>query len=260
MKILVFSDLHYFCGEEKMFNTKRKLVEYAEPMLYEFMRIAKDENFTLAVNLGDIIQDTNDKQKDLSALALMFGRLAEFPCPVYSVLGNHDLKMMDEIDEAASLIKQNDASFSMDLDSYHLVFLSPELRPELGTLRGGSYKTQYIGESTLVWLTEDLQKNSLPTFVFTHFPLAEDPRVQDECMFLKNRDAVKKILKESGHTKAVFVGHQHTPRFVEEDGIPYYIVGSPTVSLLEDGIPIGVFCTIEANGNEMTVTERRAQL
>lgn len=260
MKILIFTDLHYFGGKEKLFNAKRKLVEFAEPILDAFKEIAIKENVTCAVNLGDIIQDTNDKALDLACLSLMFDRLKEFPCPVYSVLGNHDLKMMDTVDEVASLIGQNPANFSMDAEGYHLVFLSPELRPELGTARGGSYKTQYIGEDTLAWLKEDLRQNALPTFVFTHFPMAEDPRVQDECMFMKNSADVKKILLESGHVKAVFVGHQHTPRFVEEDGIPYYIIGSPTASLLEDGIPLGVFRMIETNGDGFSVTERYAKL
>ena len=260
MKLLVFTDLHYFGGKEKLFNTKRKLVEFAEPMLDKLIEIARDEKVDLVINLGDIIQDTNDKALDLDCLSYMFGRLKEFPCPVYSVLGNHDLKMMDTVDEVASLIGQNPASFSTELDGYHLVFLSPELHPELGTARGGSYKTQFIGEDTLAWLKSDLEKVTLPTLIFTHFPLAEDSRVQDECMFLKNRDAVKEILLDSKCVKAAFVGHQHTPRFVEEDGIPYYIVGSPTVSLLEDGIPIGVFRMIETKGNSFSVAERHATL
>lgn len=260
MKLLVFTDLHYFAGKEKLFNAKRKLVEFAEPMLDEFIKIAEREKVDLVVNLGDIIQDTNDKTLDLSALSYMFDRLKEFPCPVYSILGNHDLRMMDSIDEVEPLIEQNPVTFSADLDGYHLVFLSPELRPELGMGRGGSYKTQYVGENTLAWLREDLQKTDLPTFVFAHFPMADDPRVPDECMFMKNGADVKKILLESNRVKAVLVGHQHTPRFVEEDGIPYYIVGSPTFSPLEDGIPIGVFRMIETEGDTFTVTERHATI
>ena len=260
MKILVFTDIHYFGGKEKLFNTKRKLVEFAEPMLDALKDLSQKEEVSFAVNLGDLIQDTNDKALDLACLSLMFDRLKKFPCPVYSVLGNHDLRMMDSIEEVAPLIGQNPATFSMDAEGYHLVFLSPELRPELGTARGGSYKTQYIGKDTLAWLKEDLEKSDLPTFVFTHFPMAEDPRVQDECMFMKNSDDVKKILLDSGRVKAVFVGHQHTPRFVEEDGIPYYIVGSPTVSLFEDGIPIGVYRMIETEGDTFTATEQHIKL
>jgi len=260
MKILVFTDLHYFGGDMIRFDSTKKLVQYAEPYLDRFIRIAKQEEIAFAVNLGDIIQDTNDKALDLACLSKMFRRLEEFPCPVYSVLGNHDLKMMDTVAEVEELIGQNRASFSMDQGGYHFVFLSPELHPELGTGRGGSYKTQHIGEDTLSWLSEDLKRNSLPTLIFTHFPLAEDARVQDECMFLKNRDDVKAILRASGCVKAVFVGHQHPPRFVEEDGIPYYIVGSPTTSPKGDGIPIGVYRMIEITDGEFSAEERFEQL
>ena len=214
----------------------------------------------LVVNLGDIIQDTNDKQRDLTALSYMFGRLKEFPAPVVSVLGNHDLRMMDRISEVSVLMGQEKTTFSMDLDGYHLVFLTPMLRPELGTLRGGSYKTQHVSAETLLWLEEDLNLTRLPVLIFTHFPLADDPRVPDECMFLKNRAAVTNILYKSQKVKAALIGHQHTPRFVEENGLPYYIVGSPTASLKEDGIPIGVFRMIETEGDDLRITERRVQV
>ena len=260
MKILVFADLHYFAGTEVKFDPKEKLVAFAEPMLEAFRRVAEEEEVTLAVNLGDIIQDTNDKAQDLACLSLMFDRLAAFPCPVYSVLGNHDLKMMDTVGEVECLMGQNPATFSRDLDGYHLVFLSPELHPELGLSRGGSYKTQYIGEDTLAWLREDLRKTALPTLLFMHFPIAEDDSLGDECLFLKNRDAVKQILRESGRVKAVFVAHQHTPRYRVEDGIPHYVIGSPTAASEVAGVPLGIFHMIEAEGDAFRVTDRYVRL
>ena len=260
MKILVFTDLHYFGGTEVRFDAKKKLVQYALPMLEEFKRIAEEEKVDFAVNLGDTIQDTNDKALDIDCLKLIFDRLLEFSCPVYSVLGNHDLKMMDNVDEVEPLIKQNRATFSMNCDGYHLVFLSPEVRPELGLSRGGIYKTQNLSEETLKWLDADLEQNKLPTLVFTHFSLAEDPTIEDECMFLKNRDAVKDILLKSGKVKAVFAGHQHTPNFIEENGIPHHIIGSPTACILEDGIPIGTYLMIETKGNELITTDKVVRL
>ena len=255
MKILIFSDLHYFGGTEKVFNAKKKLVEYAEPMLKEISRIATYEKVDFVVNLGDIIQDTNDRSRDLSCLTLMYNKLKEFSCPVYSVLGNHDLKMMNSVDDVEGLIGQNLANFSMNLNNFHFVFLSPELRCELGTERGGSYKAQYIGNNTLEWLKNDLAENVLPTIVFTHFPVSEDQSIKDECMFMKDRKELKDILLASGRVKHVFTGHQHTPKVILEDGISYYIVGLPTASLLEDGVPIGVFRMLEINGNDIDITE-----
>lgn len=260
MKILVFADLHYFGGEEKLFNTERKLVEYAIPMLDEFIKLADSEDISLAVNLGDIIQDTNDKDRDLECLEFMFGRLKDFKCPCYSVLGNHDLKMMDSTDEVEKIMGYETSTYSVDSDGFHLVFLTTEVRPELGLLRGGSYKTQYLSKDSLEWLKNDLRKNQLPCLIFTHFPLAEDENVQDECMFMKNREDVKEIIKNDKNIKAVFSGHQHRPKILEEEGLKYYIVGSPTSSFKGDGIPVGVYRIIETGGNDIKVAEHHIVL
>ena len=260
MKILVFADLHYFGGTAKTFNTERKLVQFALPMLKALIKVAEEEKVDLAVNLGDLIQDDNDKQRDLDALAMLFDMLKGFSCPCYSVLGNHDLKMMDSLSEVECLTGQESTTFSMDLHGYHLVFLTTELRPELGRDRGGSYKTQYLAESTLRWLEKDLAKNTLPYFLFSHFSIAEDDRVTDECMFMKNREAVKKIVYADGRLQAVLAGHQHAPKTVDEGGVTHYIVGSPTTCFDGSGIPLGVYRMIETDGDRFTVEERRIVL
>ena len=260
MKILVFSDLHYFGGDMEIFHSERKLVQYALPMLDAFIKVAEDEGVSLAVNLGDIIQDTGDKEKDLSCLSYMFERLKRFPCPCHSVLGNHDMKMMDSIDEIEAVMEQERTTYSIDYEGYHLVFLTTEIRPEMGTRRGGSYKTQHLSQSTLQWLSQDLAKNTLPCFVFTHFPLVDDSRVTDACAYMSNRAEVKEILYSTKNVKAVFVGHQHPPRVMEENGLTYYVVGSPTFAPAEDGIPIGVYRMIEADGDRIDIQERRIVL
>ena len=113
MKVLVFTDLHYYGGTQAYCISKKKLVQFAEPMLDEFKRISKEEKVDFVINLGDIIQDTNNKELDLDCLKYIFGRLQEFSCPVYSVLGNHDLKMMDSIEK----YKTSDPKLYEKLDS-----------------------------------------------------------------------------------------------------------------------------------------------
>lgn len=63
MRILVFADLHYFGDPIKtaVFNTEKKLVQYAEPLLDRLAALLLSDD--ICINLGDIIQDTNDKQK-----------------------------------------------------------------------------------------------------------------------------------------------------------------------------------------------------
>lgn len=259
MKIIVISDLHYFGGDihTAIFNTNRKLVGHALPFLDRLTeKVNADPSVDLFVNLGDLIQDTLEKGSDLSCLAFVFDRLKRLRCPRYSVLGNHDLKMMDSIEEVARLM-EHPPTCSVDVKGYHLVFLSPQLRPELGTSRGGCYKSQYLGEANLRWLKEDLAKNSLPCLVFTHYAVAEDPAIDDDCMFMKDRAALKEILKQDKNLLAVFSGHIHISAQYVEDGVRYYLVGSPIDSPKENGVPESCYVEIELSGTDLTVREEK---
>lgn len=259
MKIIAISDLHYFGGDihSAIFNTNRKLVHHALPFLERLTeRVNGDPSVDLFVNLGDLIQDTREKEGDLACLAFVFDRLKRLRYPCYSVLGNHDLKMMDSIDEVARLM-EHPPTCSVDVQGYHLVFLSPQLRPELGTSRGGCYKAQYLGEENLRWLKEDLARNRLPCLVFTHYAVAEDPSVDDDCMFMKDRADLKALLKQDKNLLAVFSGHIHKSAQYLEDGVGYYLVGSPIDSPNEDGVPESCYVEIELSGTELTVMEKR---
>ena len=259
MKIMLFSDLHYFAGdmETAIFNTKRKLVKYALPMLDRFTEMVNEEyKADFAVNLGDTIQDTTDHDRDIEALKFIFGRLKRINCPCYSVLGNHDLKMMDSVEEVESIMGYK-STYSFDFDGWHLVFLSPEVRPELGIERGGCYKAQYLAEETLLWLDADLKKNKLPCLIFTHYGVAEDETISDGCMFMKNRNELKEILTRSNRVKAVFSGHQHITRQHKENGIDYYVLSSMINDSSENDDPDGSYILIETDGENLKVTNNR---
>jgi len=259
MKLLVFSDLHYFAGdiEKAIFNTKEKLVGYALPMLDRLTEIINNEfEADLAVNLGDTIQDTTEHDSDIEALKFIYEKLGAIKCPCVTLLGNHDLKMMDSADEVESILGKK-TTLSLDMEGWHLVFLTTEARPELGTGRGGCYKAQYLADATLSWLETDLSENKLPTLIFTHYPICEDPNHEDECMFMKNRDEVKKIIKKYGNVRAVFSGHQHLSKTFIEDGIPHFLVGSLIADWKMLGTPDGSYLEIRIEDEFFSVSNCR---
>ena len=73
---------------------------------------------------------------------------------------------------------------------------------------------------------------------------------------MKNKDDVRKIIYNDKNVVAIFSGHQHGPKRATENNITHYIVGSPTTSLKEDGIPIGVYIEIETDGKNIKITEK----
>ena len=257
MKAIVFADLHYYGGDisTAVFNTRQKLVAYSLPFLDEICERAENMGADVCVNLGDSIQDSGDREIDRRALDFIFGKFRNMPCPCYSILGNHDLKMMNSREEAEKTIGYESSTYSVDVQGYHLVFLTTSVRAELGTLRGGCYKTQIMSDEEIEWLRIDLEKNTLPAIIFTHFPIAEDKSIDDECMFMKNREAVKEIIRKDKNVLAVFSGHQHVTKLIEEDGVKYYLLGS-LIALDEDkGSPDGVYFELELDNRRLTVTE-----
>ncbi len=262
MKIVVFSDLHYFGDDIKkaVFNTEKKLVQYAIPLLDRLIdKVNNDSSADVCVNLGDLIQDTQDKQLDIECLQFLFDKIKDMRCPCYSVLGNHDLKMMDCVGDVESIMGYK-STYSVDVGGYHLVFLTTEVRPELGLARGGCYKAQYLSEESLNWLKSDLAENSLPCVVFTHYGLAEDSDIPDGCMFMKNRDAVKAIIKNDKNILSVVSGHQHITKKLFEDGVEYYVLGSMTACSETAGVPSGIYFEIELCDNKFEIYERHIKL
>lgn len=262
MKIVLFADIHYFGDdiEKAIFNTQKKLVQYAIPITDKLVETVNgDEEIDMCVNLGDIIQDTQDKGRDLVCLDLMFRKLENINCPCYSVLGNHDLKMMDSVEEVEAVLGKK-STCSVDMDGYHLVFLTTEVRSELGLGRGGCYKAQYMAQETIDWLKEDLERNELPCVVFTHYGLAEEEPINDECMFMKNRADVKAVLKNDKNILGVFSGHQHVTKTIVEDGIPYFLLGSMTACSETAGVPTGVYMELVLKGGRLDVTERHIKV
>ena len=261
MKIVVFADVHYFGGdiEKAKFNKEKKLVKYAVPLMERLVDTVNSDNIDACVNLGDLIQDVQDKQRDIECLKLMFEKIDRMNCPCYSVFGNHDLKAMDSIAEFEEAMGCK-TTFSLDSGGYHLVFLTTELRPELGLARGGCYKAQYLSAETLEWLKADLERNNLPCVIFTHYAIAEDESIQDECMFMKNRADVKKIINNDKNILAVFSGHLHITKELEENGLKYYLLGSMTACGETPGVPTGVYFELDLCDNKLTVTEKHIEL
>jgi Icc-related predicted phosphoesterase len=256
MKALVFADLHYFIGEPEKFRFSKtqKLVQYALPILDKIEALVKeDTSIDFAVNLGDLIQDAEDKEMDIRALSYLKGRLDNFRCPVYTVFGNHDLKMLDTIEEAEAILA-TPAAYSFDIKGCHAVFISPEIRCELGIERGGCYKAQYISKAHIEWLKEDLKRNKLPCIIFTHYALAEDATLYDELNFVKNAKEVKDIIKNDKNVVGVFSGHTHENNRITEDGKEYFIVSSLIGSPTENGIPDGSYFIIDIEDGTLNVT------
>jgi len=269
-KIVIFSDLHY--APERPVNNGsrigRKLVEYAEPLLDKIIAEINHIRPDLVLNLGDLIEDFNDHDKDIENLHYVWQKLKKISTPFYSCIGNHDLRTMSSRTEVEQIMGYNHSTFSLNQAGMHIVILGTFVNNEIGPEEGGLFRTQFISNEDLKWLESDLKKNDLPTIVCTHFGLAEDDmkgnwwfKDSPQNALLANRQEVKEILKHDKNLIAVFSGHQHWSKKIIEDKIPYYVVGSLIENINDDGIPDGVYFLVEFDGNKnLHVVERHIKL
>lgn len=169
--------------------------------------------------------------------------------------------------EIEKIMGYEDSTFSFDIAGLHVVILGTFVNNGIGTEKGGIFKTQFISDEDIKWLEKDLNTNKLPAIVCTHFGVAEDDmkgnwwfEKNPENALLGNRKEIKRILKNDKNLIAVFSGHQHWTKKIIENGISYYIIGSMTEDIHDDGIPDGAYFMVEFDGQKINVKEGHIRL
>jgi putative phosphoesterase len=164
-------------------------------------------------------------------------------------------------------MKYENATFSFDLNNYHFIILTTDIREDLGGDDGGIYKAQCMSGKEINWLKEDLVKNKLPCIIFTHFGLAEDKQIGNywfeknpEDGLMNNRQAIKEIIKSDDNVIAIFNGHQHWTKQIIEDGKNYYVVGSLTENIDMLGVPDGIYLEVELEDRKIRIQEKHIEI
>lgn len=268
-KIIIFSDIHYLDKrpEKLTFRLNRKLTQYSIEIVDKLINHINENKPDLSICLGDLIEDTFNHDKDITNYTYIWNKLKNIKVPFYSVLGNHDLRTMNSRKELEEIMKYQNATFSFDLNGYHFIILTTDIREDLGGDDGGVYKAHCMSEKEIKWLKEDLNKNELPCVIFTHFGLAEDKQIgnywfekKPEAGLMNNRKEIKNILKNDDNIIAIFSGHQHWTKQLKEDNKNYYILGSLTENIDMKGIPDGVYLEVELENRNVKLIERHIKV
>lgn len=257
MKLILFTDLHHYHGDREtaIFGKSKKLTQYALPMLEQLIEKVNNEYKPDAViNLGDSIQDANDQEADAIGLSFIFEQFKRFNCPCYSVLGNHDMKMFDSKEEISTIVGQEKFTYSVDLGGYHFVFMTNDIKPELGTAGGGVVKTHSMAEADIEWLREDLAKNDKPCILCTHYAFLGDGWKSPYAK-IENREKLFEVFDGDQNLMAVLSGHTHVADAEQRNGVDYHVFGSPIADQTQCGKPDSVYYELEIEGRELKITE-----
>lgn len=267
--LIIFSDIHYLDKRPKVLDAylSRKLTQFSIPIVDALIENINEYKPDVCICLGDLIEDTFHHDKDILNFICIWDKLKKLNVPFYSVLGNHDLRMMNSRNELEKIMGIKNATFSFDLNGYHFVILTTDIREDLGKEDGGIYKAQCLSQREIEWLKKDLAKNKLPCIIFTHFGLAEDKLIgnfwfenEPQAGLMSNRKEVKEIIKSDGNVIAVFSGHQHWTKKLQEDGINYYAVGSLTDNVDMKGIPDGIYLKVKLDNKKIDIKEEHIKV
>lgn len=267
LKLIIFSDLHYLDEKHKE-QTNRKLTKLAVPLLENLINeINTKIKPDICIHLGDLIEDTCDYNQDIENLQFIWKKLKNIQVPFYSIPGNHDLRSMNSREDIEKIFGYDHSTFSINFNHYHFVFLGLDVNNNMTDINGGISKTQNISNDDIKWLKEDLNTNKLPTLIFCHYGLAEDNmeknwwfKTNPSDALLSNRNKIKEILRKHKNIIAVFSGHQHWTKKIEEENMNYYICGSLTENINNDGIPEGIYLEVEIFSNNIEVFNRYIKL
>ncbi len=259
MKFAIINDMHVGTKEGGYYKgVQRKLTGEAERLIKMFVKEMNDkEKPQFVVNLGDSIEDLNDREKDFELFDKGMKLLADLKMPAYTLIGNHDVRTLAHSD-IAQMFGYEEMYYSFDQGDYHFMVLSFVMTGNHTVDLGDIYAE--VPADQLEWLKKDLAGTDKPTIVFMHYGLAEDDmkgnfwfEAAPEKGLLSNRAEVRKILEDSGKVKAVFTAHQHWNRMKEHAGIPYFTVTSLIENFNNDGVPAEAYTLVNLSEDKISV-------
>lgn len=184
---------------------------------------AYDPPVDFVVHLGDIT-DYGRPAEFVAAKAI----LDSLRCPLYAVVGNHDVFRGEGKDDWRVLAGRDSTNYAFDYDGFRFVVI--DCTPD-------SYGSEPVecGKRVRDWVAGELSTNSAkPAFLLSHYNMwARDwgatfdgTRQYEE---YRGMPELRKVLEEAGNVVAVINGHVHANRVEVHDGIYYIDIGATLV-------------------------------
>jgi 3',5'-cyclic AMP phosphodiesterase CpdA len=187
------------------------------------IEVCNAQRIDFIIGGGDLKDQGSDGTSSLSYLRAIEAELQKFDGPTYHVLGNHDADNISKTQFLTNITNTNippaSKYYSFDIKGVHFVVLDANYRSDgIDYDRGNfDWKDANIPQIQLDWMTSDLASTRYPVIVFVHQLL---DGMGDH--YVRNADAVRAVLENSGKVIAVFQGHYHPGSYTRINGIHYY--------------------------------------
>lgn len=254
MRIAVISDIHL--GPAPLyFGANRLMAAEAIQILPQIVQqIREVEKPDIVFQLGDLIhEDMKNPSKDEDRANYMRALeiLSLVGAPIYHALGNHDLVTLNA-SELGEILGYPKPYISFDYKGYHFTILYSDC---------AGHTNMTISAEQIEWLKEDLNKATLPTAIFLHHPLIEQPlenhywfEGKPEKAFIKNASEIRQIIFDSNKVVFVCNGHLHENRYAVVKNIPFITVQAVSEDFKNNGTPSASYTIIDFNHAAISVT------
>lgn len=254
MKFAVVTDVHI--GPYRLdYGIHRKGTIYAENLLKEFVHTMNTSfHPDFVVQGGDLIEDENravDIQNYKKGLAI----LSKLTCPVYHLVGNHEMRTLT-VSDMKKLLGYKRLYFSIDRDNFRFIFLF--------TKPGKPERNIRLDEEQLFWLKKQV-KTGKKIILFSHHSLvpvitrgnfwfSKDP----QATYIQNHKEFFKAIREK-NIIAAFNGHLHWNRKKTVQGIPFFTIQSLTenTSGKFEGPPANTYALVTIINEKIFVEYKR---
>ncbi|MFA6529208.1 MAG: metallophosphoesterase [Candidatus Gracilibacteria bacterium] len=246
MKFAIVNDIHI--GDYRQYDgIYRKATPHAEKLLKNFVhKMNKTFKPDFVVQGGDMIEDANliiDKRNYKKGIAI----LSKLRCPVYHLVGNHELKYLPEkfLKETLDYKK---LYFSFDEKNFRFIFLFAK--------RFYPSKEIKLDNAQLKWLMKRVRTDK-KIIIFSHYSLVPvNTRgnfwfsTRPDLTFIKNHREFLKIIK-GRNVRLAFNFHLHWNKKQIQNGVPYIT----TQSLVEntsgkiEGPPANAFTLVNLDND-----------
>lgn len=244
MKFAIVNDAHI--GSYRLNKgIYRKGTIHAERLLNEFVnRMNQSFKPDFVVQGGDMVQDTSlEADKDNYKKGLNI--LSKLDCPVYHLIGNHELKNLDE-KFLKNILGYKKLYFCIDNANFRFIFLFPKR-----SHRTKKIKIDYL---QLEWLKSKVKTNK-KIILFSHYSLVPIDTTgnfwfseRPDLTYVQNYKAFLKIINNK-NIKLAFNCHLHWNKKMTLNGVNYITVQSlvENTSGEVEGPPANAYTLIEVD-------------
>jgi Icc protein len=179
--------------------------------------VLSDEQVSHIVLTGDLcFQDGS-----ISTMEWVKEKMEATGMPYYTIPGNHDDSViMGQVFDMEASLHGSELYYNIEMEDLHLIFLDSG--------KG------WISVDQLSWLKAVDSMIEKPSLVFMHHPPVQAVPYMDANYALEGREEVQRILSGLKHVRAVFTGHYHVGKTIQQHGLPPVHITPSTFFQLDD--------------------------